>query len=189
MPRARRGQRSNFNRTRLNRIGAALVAPITNQMAIIKTKKGVEIIVDDSNYEWLSKFKWHISSVGYARRNHRVDGKQFTVLMHREIMNTPAGYDTDHINGVKTDNRRCNLRVCTRSENQANRRAASNNKTRLKGVSKSSRVETFRAEIKANGKHIYLGSFCTPEEAHKSYIAASLKYHGAFSPYATGRQR
>ena len=145
-------------------------------------------MVDDSDYEWLSKFKWHIGN-GYAKRNSSVDGKSVTIHMHREIMNTPNGYDTDHINGIRTDNRRCNLRVCTRSENLANRGAASSNKTGLKGVRKSSRVETFEAQIRVNGKGIYLGSFRTPEEAHIAYIAASKKYHGAFSPYATGAQR
>ena len=157
-------------------------------MAIIKTKKGEEILVDDSDYEWLSKFTWHINFAGYARRSPRVDGKRTTIFMHREIMNTPSRHDTDHINGIRTDNRRCNLRVCTRSENMSNRGASLNNKTRFKGVSKNSRVETFQAQITANGERIYLGSFRTPEEAHIAYIAASLQYHGAFSPYATGRQ-
>lgn len=155
-------------------------------MAIITTRKGEEIIVDDSDYERLSKFKWCINN-GYAVRNALIDGKQFTVLMHREIMNTPSGYFTDHINGIKTDNRRCNLRVCTRSENQANRGAASNNKIGLKGVSKNS-WGTFRARIAVNGKIIHLGCFSTTEEARQAYIAASLQYHGAFSPYATLRQ-
>ena len=158
-------------------------------MAIIKTRKGEEIIVDDSDYEWLSKFKWYVDFSGYARRNLRIDGKRVMILMHRKIMNTPSEYHTDHINGIRTDNRRCNLRICTRSENLSNRGAASNNKTRLKGVSKNSDRETFRAEITVDKQRIYLGSFRTPEEAHQAYIAASLQYHGAFSPYATGRQQ
>lgn len=156
-------------------------------MAIIKTRKGEEILVDDSDYEWLSKFTWYIGN-GYAMRGIRVDGKSVTIRMHREIMNTPSRHDTDHINGIKTDNRRCNLRVCTRSENQSNRVANSNNKIGIKGVSKNSDCETFRSQIAVNGKVINLGSFATAEEAHQAYIAASLKYHGAFSIYATGRQ-
>ncbi len=155
-------------------------------MAIIKTKKGEEILVDDSDYEWLSKFTWYIDSIGYARRHLRVDGKYTKIRMHQEIMNTPSRHDTDHTNGNRLDNRRCNLRVCTRSENSSNRGANSNNKTRLKGVSKNVDCETFRAEITVNKQKIYLGSFCTPEEAQQAYIAASLEYHGAFSPYATG---
>jgi hypothetical protein len=157
-------------------------------MAIIKTKKGEEIIVDNRDYEWLSKFTWHIDSKGYARRHLRVDGKDTKIRMHQEIMNTPAGYQTDHINGIKTDNRRCNLRVCTHSENMSNRGANFNNKTRLKGVSKKNDRKTFRAEITVDKQRIYLGSFLTSEEAYQAYIAASLQYHGAFSPYATGRQ-
>lgn len=156
-------------------------------MAIITTRKGEEIIVDGSDYEWLSKFTWHIGN-GYAMRNLRIGGNRTTIYMHREIMNTPSEYHTDHINGIKTDNRRCNLRVCTRSENSSNRGAALNNKTRLKGVCKNSYCETFRSRIQVNGKRIHLGYFATAEEAQQVYIAASLEYHGAFSPYATGRQ-
>jgi len=160
-----------------------------NGRHIITTRKGEEIIVDDSDYEWLSKFTWHINSDGYARRYLRVDGKDTKIRMHREIMNAPAGYEVDHINGNKLDNRRCNLRVCTHAENTRNVKMHSDNKTGVKGVRKSDRKsKPFASFICIDGKQIRLGRFFTAEEAHQSYIAASLQYHGAFSPYATGRQ-
>lgn len=158
-------------------------------MAIIKTNKSEEILVDDSDYEWLSKFKWHMNFNGYARRNLRIGGKRTMIFMHREIMNTPSGYFTDHINGVKKDNRRCNLRICTRAENAKNRKMNSSNTIGIKGVRRSGRKsKPFYSRIRINGRQVHLGGFATAEEAQQSYIAASLQYHGAFSPYATGRQ-
>lgn len=158
-------------------------------MAIIKTKKGVEILVDDSDYEWLSEFKWCIGD-RYAMRTSYANGDRVTILMHREIMNTPNGYSTDHINGNKLDNRRCNLRICTHTENMKNRRSHSGKTTGIQGVYKTvgSKKKPFEARIQVDKWQIYLGRFVTAEEAQQVYIDASLKYHGAFSPYATLEQ-
>lgn len=146
-------------------------------------------MVDDSDYEWLSKFKWYIDFAGYARREIRVDGRRTVIFMHREIMNTPSGSDTDHINGNRIDNHRCNLRVCTHAENTRNTKIHSDSKTGIKGVSKSGRKsKPFSSFIYINKRQTRLGYFATAKEAQQVYIAASLKHYGAFSPYATGRQ-
>ena len=158
-------------------------------MAIIKTKKGEEIIVDDSDYEWLSKFKWCIGD-RYAMRTSYANGDKVTILMHREIMNTPKGYNTDHINGNKLDNRRCNLRICTHAENMKNRRTRLNVTTGVQGIHKreANKKKPFVACIQVNRRQIYLGYFATIKEAQQAYIAASIEHFGAFSPYATLRQ-
>ncbi len=76
-------------------------------------------IVDAVDYRRLSKYRWYASPHGrnvYAmcRRKGR------TVYMHRMIMRPHKGYFVDHIDGNGLNNRRCNLRVCTRRQNQAN---------------------------------------------------------------------
>lgn len=90
-------------------------------MKKIKLTKGKFAIVDDEDYDELSKFKWYLSS-GYAIRKAKngEDRPRSNVCMHRVIMKTPIGYETDHINHDRLDNRRCNLRVCTPSDNQRN---------------------------------------------------------------------
>ena len=86
--------------------------------------------------------------------------------------------DTDHINGRRDDNRRCNLREATRSENMQNvRRARSHNKAGFLGVLWNSQRNKWMAEINVFGKKIYLGLFATPELAHEAYLVAKRELH------------
>ena len=83
----------------------------------------------------------------------------------------------DHINGVKDDNRRENLREATNIENTQNaRHARRNNKTKMLGVI-ATPWKSFKAEIKVNGKNNYLGTFATAEEAHAAYLSAKRLLH------------
>lgn len=84
----------------------------------------------------------------------------------------------DHINGVRSDNRLCNLRVVDRTGNAENRRAArSGSASGFLGVVWRPRNRKYEARILANKKYMYLGLFATPEEAHAAYVAAKRKYH------------
>lgn len=90
--------------------------------------------------------------------------------------------DIDHINGVPSDNRLCNLRPATRGENLQNqRRAHSHNQSRLMGAFRVGGASTFMARIVVDGKKIRLGNFATAEEAHAAYMTAKARLH----PYAT----
>lgn len=86
----------------------------------------------------------------------------------------------DHINGRRADDRWVNLREADFSQNSCNTSKQSNNKTGFKGVAKRNRGKPYEATIMHNGKHHYLGTFHTAEEAHAAYCTASEKLHGAF---------
>lgn len=85
----------------------------------------------------------------------------------------------DHINGIKTDNRICNLRPADNFINAQNIRSApsSNVNSRLLGVTRVTRSESWQARITANGCQRYLGTFPTKEEAHAAYVAAKRELH------------
>lgn len=141
--------------------------------------KGKFAIVDDSDYEWLSKWEWTSSGgwpgIRYAIR--RENGKK--IFMHREILSAPDGMQVDHINRNGIDNRRCNIRLCNNSQNQANKTRSRSNKSGYKGVIKDGRK--WRASLTKDGKKIHIGAYSTAEEAARAYDEAARKYHGEFA--------
>jgi len=91
-------------------------------------------------------------------------------------------HQVDHINCIRHDNRWCNLREATQSQNQANRPARKGKKIPFKGVTiKKHLPKPFVAQICKNGQHKHLGCYSTPEEAHKAYIDAANDLHGEFA--------
>lgn len=103
----------------------------------IKLTRGKYAIVDEADYQELMKYRWHCDGKGYAKRTFSVNKKPFWAHMHRQLMNPGPGLEVDHINGDRLDNRRNNLRICTKQQNLMNR---SINKTKrmsvYKGVTK-----------------------------------------------------
>ena len=79
--------------------------------------------------------------------------------MHRLINKTTEGFDTDHINRNKLDNRRSNLRTVTRSQNQFNRSNPLNNTSGVKGVHCDKNWKKWKVGIRVNGRSIYLGRY------------------------------
>jgi hypothetical protein len=89
-------------------------------MATIYSIQGKPILVDDDDASWLSRYRWTVGDKGYATTGIRTTKGQRTRSMHRFIMDPPAHLLVDHINHIRTDNRRHNLRLATRKENQNN---------------------------------------------------------------------
>lgn len=84
----------------------------------------------------------------------------------------------DHKNKIKNDNRWCNLRACTGSENQQNKRLDKRNSVGFSGIhySKSRNRFIVRFKIPGIGK-VSFGSFKNLEDAKEACIAAKRKYH------------
>lgn len=147
-------------------------------MKRIPLTKGKFAIVDDEDFEELSKHKWNISSKGYACRMVGNNPGRKQILMHREILRTPKGLFTDHIDGNKSNNQRSNLRFCTAGENMRNRKKYSNNTTGFKGVTQCGKY--ISARIQCDGRVIALGSFSTLKQAAAAYIKAAKELFGEF---------
>lgn len=111
-----------------------------------------------------------------------LDGKrQKRIYMHRQILNPGQGLEVDHINGNKLDNRRCNLRPATHSQNGMNRGARRGTSTGLKGVCFSKQKGKFHAVIHAGRKKNHIGFFLTAEAAKAAYDKAAIEKHGEFA--------
>jgi hypothetical protein len=149
----------------------------------ITLTRGKFALVDDEDFEWLNQHKWHCSSSGYAIRKEyggRKDRKK-NIFMHRLLMSTPEGQEVDHINMNRLDNRKENLRNCTRADNIRNGRVQRNNNSGYIGVSRYNQGRGWQASISVDGTSIYLGHSVNITEMAKKYDEAAKKYHGEFA--------
>lgn len=122
----------------------------------------------------------------WAQRNRqRRNGKYvypFELFMHRLIVNAPKGMEVDHINGNGLDNRRCNLRIASPSENQQNRQTKKlGTHSRFKGVTWHRNAQKWQAGIKKEGRSIHLGLFEAEVDAAIAYNHAAIQMFGEFA--------
>ena len=148
---------------------------------LLKTKQ--KTLVDNQDYELLSKFKWGFHSKGYVRRG---SGKGIVILMHRQILNAKKGEEVDHKNGNKLDNRRINLRLCSRSQNRANisKFKKTDSKKEFKGTvykSDGKRIKRWIAQITIGRKTIRTKAYLVERDAAKKYNEMANKYFGEFA--------
>ena len=136
------------------------------KMIFLGKKKKATTIVDDCDYEELCKNNWHLGANGYAYRNV-YKGKNYIkgLYIHRIIINAMKGQEVDHINQIKLDNRRCNLRIVSSTINKINIKSRRDNTSGCKGVNWSSYHKKWEASIWVNKKHITLGRFKDKEKA------------------------
>lgn len=149
-------------------------------MKEIQLTQGKTTTVDDEDFEWASKIKWNYHN-GYARRNVKVNGKSVSYFMHRIITNAPGKMEVDHIDGNTLNNQRKNLRVCTTSQNQANRPKSKNNTSGYKGVSWHKKNKKWFAQVNKNGKRVFGKYFESAEEAAEAYKKAAIEHFGEFA--------
>lgn len=136
--------------------------------------------VSECDFDRLNKYKWTATkpkNVIYAIRPVVKNGKKTTARMHIEIM---GQIDIDHIDGDGLNNCRSNLRKCTNSENQQNRKRGYGS-SKYKGVSWHKHMRLWRATIVVSGKQKTLGYFKDEIHAAIAYDLAAPIYFGEFA--------
>lgn len=101
--------------------------------------------------------------------------------MHRVVALPDPEHLVDHRNGNGLDNRRCNLRTASNSQNQRNKRGGSGGSSRFKGVTWRERGQKWEAQIHTGGRWLYLGQFQDERDAALAYNAAALAEFGEFA--------
>jgi len=85
----------------------------------------------------------------------------------------------DHINGVRNDNRWCNLRVATMEQQSWNRAAGGNCKSGLIGAWPCKTTGRWQSIITiGGGKRLWLGRFDTAQDAHEAWIKKAIVIRG-----------
>lgn len=150
----------------------------------IITSNGHEVLVDDDDFKELNKYCWWACIRGLKIdifRSSRKGGAAKNISISREIIKPPKGFVVDHINGNRFDNRKENLRICTRSQNAQNR--GPKNGKKYKGVFKqvSGNSVGYSVEIKCDGRRYYVGRYKDEKSAALAYDRAAIKIHGKFA--------
>lgn len=159
---------------------------------IILRRKGKDPLfteVDDEFLPVLSKHRWHVVEIN--DRTHYVSsymGSRKQTLLHRYIMELAIGRkldrseEIDHIDRDPLNNLVSNLRICTRSQNEHNVSAHSDNKSGYKGISFDNRTDKWSARICVNYNVIWSRRpFDNPRDAAEEYDLLAIKYAGEFA--------
>lgn len=146
--------------------------------------RGLFALIDAEDYPKVKDYSWHIAcqKKPYPARSIKKNGSNALEFMHRVILNPPDGMFVDHIDGDRLDNRKCNLRICTDTQNRWNKKMNVGSST-FKGVHKNG--GRWRATISANGIKYQLGSFGTEIEAAIAYNMKAKELHGEFAKLNT----
>jgi len=149
---------------------------------------GAEAIVDDKDYADLARWVWTLERRGnrvYARRLSYEGSVRRSIYMHRQIAErvglVQQKCDIDHADANGLNNCRSNLRPATRSQNNANQRLSTRNKSGFKGVYWSGTACKWAAQIGVAGKRVYLGLFGDERSAAQRYNKAAMEHYGPFA--------
>lgn len=145
-------------------------------------------LVDDADYEELSKHKWyalrhHSGNFYGVRHSTTVNGKRYLIRMSRQILGLEYRdlRQADHINHTTLDNRQVNLRICTNQENARNQKLQINTSSRFKGVCWRKDIKKWGAQIRINGETRNLGYWDMEEVAALRYDMAALREFGDYA--------
>lgn len=155
---------------------------LSGEYGIGYTSSGEEFWFDLEDYDKIKDYCWSVNSSGYIIASDiKNDGK--IIKIYRLITDCPSDFDVDHIHGKESryDNRKENLRIATRSQNNMNKGLQSNNTSNITGVSWHKGINRWQAYITINRKRIYLGAFTSFDKAVNARKQAEEKYFGEFS--------
>lgn len=148
-------------------------------------------VVDEEDLELVKGYRWRPSvhprksnTLMYAlSRQPTSDGSERGVFMHRIILGLdPDDPAVDHIDGDGLNNSRSNLRLCTSSQNSANRRRLPGGaSSRYRGVTLHRKTGKWQAAIGVERQRIYLGLFDSERDAALAYNDAAVRHFGEFA--------
>ena len=151
----------------------------TEKTATLYTKHG-NLIFDIDDIDLLENYTISATKRGYAVMCYN---KQI-IFLHRLLAGALPSFEVDHVDGNKFNNRKQNLRVCTKEENHHNRGKSIDSKNKFKGVSylkDKYRNKPWMAQITAYHKRTLIGLFPTEQQAAEAYNKYAKELHGSFA--------
>lgn len=137
----------------------------SNKILYIEHEDYIEGIMPDSKSFYFDKeFKEIVQNNCW----HYIDGYMYSTklgMMHRLFIELSEGFETDHINRNRLDNRKRNLRKVTRQENMHNKSIYKSNSSGCSGVKWNKRLNSWQVQITVNKKRVHLGVFKDLQDA------------------------
>ncbi len=168
-------KRNEINEERTKEFLSKDIIVNKDNIAIIITSKGDEILVDNDKYFELLKYSWNNNTNGYAQA--RINGKK--LLMHRYLLNAPENEQVDHINCNKLDNRLKNLRLSNSASNGHNKLKRKNLTSEYIGVSYDKKSKKYVAQISKDKIKYRIGFYESEEEAAKFRDKKAVELYGS----------
>lgn len=153
-------------------------------MKEIRLTQGKVALVDDEDFEYLNSFKWWARKCKGQQTFYAVRHQypKSIVFMHNQILGIqPGNIFCDHIDLNGLNNQKYNLRIATKSQNNANKRSSVGSFSKFRGVSFHKRDKVWQANAGKDGKQIYIGVFKTETEAALAYNIKAIELHGEFA--------
>ena len=146
------------------------------------TTKGEEFWFDLEDYDLIKGYCWMVNNNGYVVTDiSKSNIKTPKILLHRLIANCPNNLFVDHKNHNKIDNRKCNIRIATKSQNAMNQITKTNNTSGIAGVSWDKKVQKWAAYIMINYKKNHLGYYDNFDDAVRARKEAEEEHFGEWS--------
>jgi hypothetical protein len=166
--------RNKYTRNEVSFQGDSAIVSTYNR----KNQKNNQLIVDIRDYELIRNQKWCVNKIGYA-----VTWKEGKIqYLHHVILNHSPNHKmvVDHANGNPLDNRRDNLRICTKSQNSANGKSAGKT-SNYRGVYFDKSKNKWVARAILNGVVRLFKRYKTETEAALAYNMAALALWGKYA--------
>lgn len=138
--------------------------------------------VDLIDAEWVQKHNWFCDRPPGRSGIYviRTEGGK-VIRLHRAILDAPSELEVDHVNRNGLDNRRCNIRLATKSQNNANKPLPGNKTANYRGVSRCKARNCWQAQFKIHGKNRGLGLYDDQRDAALAYDAFARHHFGEFA--------
>lgn len=141
-----------------------------------------EFYFDIEDLPLIKNRSWYQDKDGYLVSCYYYAGQRKFVRFHRIVMNAKENEVVDHINHKRNDNRKHNLRVCERAENDRNRGLYASNSSGISGVHYDKKRNKWIASITYNRRRIFIGRFSNKNEAIKARLIKEAELFKEFAP-------
>jgi hypothetical protein len=160
---------------------ALITAEILRALLHYEPETGVFMWLKSGKGRRLNRVAGQVATDAYLQIT--INGRKYSAhrLAWLYMMGEWPKAEIDHINTDRADNRWCNLRESTRSQNSANATKCANTSSYFKGVYWNKQRCKWQAQIEVNGKHIPLGRFAHSYLAYAAYCLAARKHFGDYA--------